>query len=185
MGYDVPKKQENEPEHHASSWSAPLVDAYATAPRPKQDAVCVVLDIPYVVPGEACEDMTEELYFYDLPAAGYANDATNEYEMRSFPTRIVPAGTDFVTSINGDSMEPNYPDHCYVFVEKKECIYNNRVGIFEIADGFVCKRARMNEAGKIIALVSDNPKYKDIKGPDLGQCRVIGEVLDCWEDETP
>lgn len=48
-----------------SSWSTPLVDAYATKPAQTQENVCKLLDIPHVIPEESTEDDNE--YHNDYP----------------------------------------------------------------------------------------------------------------------
>lgn len=166
-------------------WSPSLINAYASATRPKQEAVCTVLDIPHIVPGKApAQEEWEELPdFMEPPAAGYANDASPHYEMRRFPARVIPAGTDFSTYANGDSMEPTIGNHDHLFVKASKEIWNNHIGIFRLEDGFVCKRARIDVRGQIIALVSDNPKYPDITRSALRGVEIVGEVLGAWDGE--
>lgn len=188
MGYDVPKAPGDTDRSQFSlggaSWSAPLVEGYARAAKPKQEAACTVLDIPYVSPGEPPErEMIELPYFDEAPAAGSPTDAEGHFEMMAFPADEVPTGTSFVTHINGDSMEPTLPDHCYIFVRKTKELRNNQIGVFGLNSGFVCKRARIDVCGQVHALMSDNPKYSDITGDELLGFRPIGEVLGDYCEE--
>lgn len=79
---------------------------------------------------------------------------------------------DYLITVDGDSMEPDFPDGCTVAVKLQEKIEVGQIGVFVSCDGSYIKRRGEK------CLESINPKYPDIK-PDEGTvCRglVLGVV---------
>lgn len=145
-------------------WGRPILSAYSKAPRPKQEAVCTVLDIPFVdhdadyVPEEKSICIT----VFDYPAAaGVPLYATDDYENIDFPESKVPKGADFGIRIQGDSMQPTIKDGVIVFVRKQSDLQNGQIGIFMIGEEACCKRFYKEKSG--CRLESDNPKYEPIR----------------------
>lgn len=127
---------------------------------------------------------TVERVIYDDPAAaGSPNPAQSSHETLCFAKDDVPREAEFGIRIAGDSMEQAVPNGCIAWIEPKTELFNNQIGIFGLEDGFVCKRAKVNAQGKIIALESDNPQYADIEGEALWGMRIIGEVVGTYCEE--
>ena len=80
-----------------------------------------------------------------------------------------PRGTSFILRISGNSMEPEYYDGDYIYVQKKKNIYNGDIGIF-IYQGSVYMKEYTPDG-----LKSLNPAYPLIPGNEDIRC--IGKVL--------
>lgn len=111
--------------------------------------------------------------YYDFPVSA----GTGEYldyrtakiiELDTKP----PSGTDFVLRVSGDSMEPEFSDGDFVFVESGYNIDHGEIGIFSICGSVYMKKYDRK------GLVSLNPKYKTIPGSEDVRClgRVLGKV---------
>ncbi len=157
-------------------WSEPLVNAYAAAPRPRQEAVCTVLDIPHLVPYAQVEPTVTMTVFSYPAAAGVPLYATDDYEHLEFPQSQVPPGASFGIRIQGDSMLPTIRDGAIVFVRKQPDLQNGQIGIFMLGEDAVCKRFYRTKTG--CSLSSDNPAYGPIE-VDAGTegFYVAGKVL--------
>lgn len=161
-----------------SLWGEPLLNAYASAIRPTQEAACAVLGIPHVQsdPLFKPEVATCDMLVYTFPAAaGIPLSAEDDYERMEFPCSEIPTGADFGIRIRGDSMQPTIPDGTIVFVRKQPEMQNGQIGIFMIDDGALCKR--FYRRGEQIILQSDNPKYKDIEVGEHERLFIVGKVL--------
>lgn len=162
----------------STEWGDPILQAYASAIRPTQEAACAVLGIPHVQPDPFYkpEVATCDMLVYTFPAAaGIPLSAEDDYERVEFPCNEVPTGADFGIRIRGDSMQPTIPDGTIVFVRKQPEMQNGQIGIFMIDDGALCKRFYRRD-GRII-LQSDNPKYKDIEVGEYERLFIVGKVL--------
>lgn len=120
---------------------------------------------------------------YSSPAAaGAPLYAESDYEDVDYPAEIVPDGTSYALGIRGQSMEPEIPDGCTVFVEKTESIHNGDIIIaWIVGEGSVCKRVVM-DGDQIVRLESANREFSDISGDDLNGMRVYGKVLSYTTD---
>ena len=72
-----------------------------------------------------------------------------------------PAGTDYGIKLSGDSMEPEYPDGCTVWVKAGTDMESGDIGVFSIAGEAICKKIYWDENG--CRLESLNPKYAPIE----------------------
>ena len=87
----------------------------------------------------------------------------------------VPAGADFGAILSGDSMEPDYPDGCTVWVKSQPTLENGDIGVFIIDGEATCKKYHI-ENGQCY-LVSLNKKYKPIKINGESDIRIVGKVI--------
>lgn len=87
----------------------------------------------------------------------------------------VPAGADFGVILSGDSMEPDYPDGCTVWVKSQPTLENGDIGVFIIDGEATCKKYHI-ENGQCY-LVSLNKKYKPIKINGESDIRIVGKVI--------
>ena len=106
---------------------------------------------------------------YDFPVSagtGERPDATNAsiVEIEEEP----PHGTDYILRIAGNSMEPEYGDGDYVYVESTTTLNFGDVGIFAYEGSTYMKL--YTESG----LKSLNPNYALIQGEDI---HILGKVL--------
>lgn len=124
---------------------------------------------------------TTRMRIYDSPAAaGAPLWAESDYETRTYAADDVPEGAAYGVRIAGQSMEPDIPDGCIVWVERTEAIKDGDIVIAWVdGEGTVCKRAVCSASGRIIRLESINPAYAGINGRDLVGLRIYGKVVGC------
>lgn len=116
--------------------------------------------------------------YSDPAAAGSPIYAESEFEYMDVDIDILPDKAEFGVRISGDSMQPTIKDNSIVWVQKATSVNDGEIGIFMLDGGnAVCKRAKLNNSGKLYALISDNPVYKPIKGAVLNGVRIVGKVL--------
>jgi len=139
-----------------------LIEQFSEIPKYQKNPVIPMRSIPV----------------FDSPAAaGSPLYAESEFEYIDFPVTEIPEGTDFGVRISGQSMQPTIEDGSIVWVEKTVELRNGEVGVFMLNDSAVCKRLKLNDLGRVIALVSDNPEYDSIHGSDLEGFRIVGRVI--------
>lgn len=80
------------------------------------------------------------------------------------------------TLINGDSMEPKFPDKSIVIIDKDDIdISNNDVMAFIVNDESLVKRVILK--GDNLILTSDNPAYSPIYISKYDEINVIGKII--------
>lgn len=122
--------------------------------------------------------LTRSIPVFDSPAAaGTPLYAESSYEYMDFPISEIPKGTDFGVRISGESMQPTIKNGSIVFVKKTVELRNGEIGVFMLGDSAVCKRLKLDDQERVVALESDNAEYGSIKGHDLDGFRVVGRVL--------
>jgi SOS-response transcriptional repressor LexA len=169
---------ENNGNNSSREWGEPILNAYASAIRPTQEAACAVLGISHVEPSVQYppSEPTCDILVYRFPAAaGIPLMAEDDYERLEFPESAVPSGADFGIRIRGDSMQPTIDDETIVFVRRQPDLQSGQIGIFMIDDEAVCKR--LHKKGNTVSLKSDNPAYKDIVIQPYQRFYVVGKVL--------
>lgn len=114
--------------------------------------------------------------------SGYLSAGTGEYltedvsEDIRIPKSIVPdAEYDLVLQVNGDSMEPMFEDHEYIFVKKTTEIRSGQIGVFIIDGESYLKKAYIED--NHLRLVSLNTKYDDLIFDDVNDITVVGTVV--------
>ena len=132
-----------------------------------KEAVDNILDIEW----RRCEDDSQLLNdtdpeeepkiipLYLFPAAaGYASPVFNEdyenYELKPED----PQGATFAVRLQGDSMEPDFPDGSIVFCNKDPLI-DGDIGVFNVDSGSVCKQ--YHKEGGVVYLFSLNRARQD------------------------
>lgn len=88
-----------------------------------------------------------------------------------------PAGTSFLVTVNGDSMEPDYQDGDSLFIHAQETLRHGEVGLFAINGDLFIKEYTPD------GLLSYNPKY-GLRMPEPDDTvRIFGRVLGiCTKD---
>ena len=87
----------------------------------------------------------------------------------------VPKNANFGIILAGDSMEPDYPDGCTVWVRSQPDLENGDIGIFTINGEAVCKK--LYREGGACRLISLNPKYAPIEPTEDMDMRTYGKVI--------
>ena len=78
---------------------------------------------------------------------------------------------DLIFRVNGDSMEPKYPNHCYVLVKRDDAPRYGEVGIFQVDNALFIKEYRKE------GLYSLNPKWPLMHKESYGSIRFVGRVI--------
>lgn len=114
--------------------------------------------------------------------SGYLSAGTGEYlsddinEDIRIPKSIVPDEEyDLVLQVNGDSMQPMFENHEYVFVKKTTEIRSGQIGVFIIDNESYLKKAYIEDSH--LRLVSLNTKYEDLLFDDVNDITVVGTVV--------
>ena len=115
-----------------------------------------------------------ELPLVCRPLAAGVGDPT-EFEEVTEPFFLYEGNprADCVFRVNGDSMEPTYPDGCYVLVETKgPALRFGEIGAFSTGNELYIKRYEQD------GLHSLNPAYGVIRFEEEDACYLIGRVLE-------
>lgn len=122
------------------------------------------------------EETSEYIYFEDRVSAGVGNYILDEQKATiELPTRVVPRRTDFVLSVDGDSMENEIFDGDYIFIQQTFDINENEIGVFILNNDTFVKQL-VNQKGRII-LHSLNSKYADILIEESDTFIPVGKYL--------
>ena len=120
-----------------------------------------------------------EFKVYDQPAAaGLGNyiDAP-DFAVEQYPAPLAPEGAEFGVRISGDSMEPDIPNGCTVFVRPTPAVDSGDVGIFVLDGQAYCKKLIADHKARRTVLRSINKTYPDIVVEDESRLRTLGKVL--------
>lgn len=109
------------------------------------------------------------------PIDGDAQDA------EAHRTRVnvddIPASADEIVTVEGDSMEPDYPKYSQIFVRWQDTIDDGDLAVVRVADeGVTFKQVSRDYQQKKIVLHSLNDKYPD-RYLDPEDISIIGVVL--------
>ena len=120
-----------------------------------------------------------EFKVYDEPAAAGLGNYIDlpSYTMEQYPAALAPEGAEFGVRISGDSMEPDIPNGCTVFVRPTPAVDPGEIGIFVLDGQAYCKKLIADREARQTKLRSLNPKYPDIVVRDETQMRTLGRVL--------
>lgn len=120
--------------------------------------------------------------YIEVTMSGYLSAGTGEYlsediqEQVRIPKSIVPSDDyDLVLQVNGDSMQPMFEDHEYIFVKKTTEIRSGQIGVFIIDGESYLKKAYIED--NHLRLVSLNSKYEDLMLDDVNDITVVGTVV--------
>ena len=112
-------------------------------------------------------------YYDDAVSAG-----TGQYigtSQRETITLPVEFDADYVVPVYGDSMEPEYHDGDYIFIESTVNLNDGEVGVFELYGDTYVKQLILEDDHAY--LHSLNKKYKDMKVDADSDFRVLGRVV--------
>ena len=142
-------------------------------------AVRAVLDVEKArMDQEADRPGCIKLRHYTSPAA--AGDpllADSDYTYIGYALDSLNGRADYTVDLQGDSMEPDYPDGCTVYVQRPDDIEDGDVVIAWLrGEGAVCKRAIVR-GGKVLKLESINRACADYSGAALEDMKIQGKVI--------
>ena len=143
-----------------------------------KDAVSAVLDAEYRRVAKPKKARLLKVDFFNYPASAGTGNFLEDQTPEELWVKECPEAeqADYVISISGDSMEPNYHDGDKVFVEKCDAIEIGEVGIFVVnGDAYI------KELGNK-CLISHNPAYKPIKLGSSDSVYCCGRVLGVVEE---
>nr|DAY24785.1 MAG TPA: Repressor protein CI [Caudoviricetes sp.] len=118
--------------------------------------------------------------YYDQPVSAGTGQYLNEVQIETIQLPV-KVDADFVCSIYGDSMEPDYKSGDYVFVKLTVELPSGTVGVFDY-EGEAYIKQLIIEKDKAY-LRSFNKKYKDIPIDSNSDFRIIGKVVDVYREE--
>ena len=125
---------------------------------------------------ESKKQLTYSRIYYDFPvSAGTGEFLDNRTAVIAELSCKPPRGTDYILRISGNSMEPQYSDGDYVYVNSRETIDFGEIGIF-VAEGSVYMKEYTPDG-----LRSLNPDYKIIRFYDDVRC--LGKVIGILQGE--
>ena len=114
---------------------------------------------------------------YNYPVGAGINtppDKDDDYSNIKISDEYIPHNANSLVSVSGDSMEPDYPDGCWVWVNMKyPCDRNEYMGKAVIANNHGELLLKIAEKD---GLHSINESYSIIT--DVEDCRIIGIVID-------
>ena len=107
-----------------------------------------------------------------IGAAGFEANCTLRY-VHDIPEL---RDTDILFRVNGDSMEPEYPNGCTVMVRKDANLAFGDVGVFDVDGVLYIKEFQQD------GLHSLNPAYQPMLSQRYGEIRCIGRVLGIMDE---
>ena len=131
-----------------------------------------------VLPYTEEDDFINIPYFEDRAAAGsgYMLGEGN-YEMMKVARSRKSERADFIVTVSGSSMEPEYFDGDNVLVHSQPDVYVGEIGIFVVnGDGYIKQKGKNR-------LISINKKYKDVYVNEYDNIYCAGKVVGKLEDD--
>lgn len=118
-------------------------------------------------------------YAEDAVAAGVGADGF-EANCRQCYVHDTPQlrEADILFHVNGDSMEPTYPDGCTVMVQKSNDVDTGDIGIFSVDGTLFIKECQPD------GLHSINPKYPPMLSKKFGEIRIIMFITHIFESKN-
>ena len=114
-------------------------------------------------------------YYDDAVSAG-----TGQYigtSQRETITLPVEFDADYVVPVYGDSMEPEYHDGDYIFVESTVNVSDGEVGVFEYYGATYVKQLILEDDHAYLHSFNQNGDYEDMKVDADSDFRVLGRVI--------
>lgn len=126
---------------------------------------------------EIADYQTEKEYPYydDAVSAG-----TGQYigtSQRETITLPVDFDADYVVPVNGDSMEPEYYDGDYIFIESTVNLNDGEIGVFEYYGATYVKQLVLEDDHAFLHSLNQNGEYEDMKVDADSDFRVLGRVV--------
>ena len=118
------------------------------------------------------KDYTYDYYDNAVSAGTGQYIGTSQRETITLPVEF---DADYVVPVYGDSMEPEYHDGDYIFIESTVNLNDGEIGVFELYGETYVKQLILEDDHAY--LHSLNKKYKDMKVDADSDFRVLGRVV--------
>ena len=118
------------------------------------------------------KDYTYDYYDNAVSAGTGQYIGTSQRETITLPGEF---DADYVVPVYGDSMEPEYHDGDYIFIESTVNLNDGEIGVFELYGDTYVKQLILEDDHAY--LHSLNKKYKDMKVDADSDFRVLGRVV--------
>ena len=118
------------------------------------------------------KDYTYDYYDNAVSAGTGQYIGTSQRETITLPVEF---DADYVVPVYGDSMEPEYHDGDYIFIESTVNLNDGEIGVFELYGDTYVKQLILEDDHAY--LHSLNKKYKDMKVDADSDFRVLGRVV--------
>lgn len=165
-------------EDNSSSTKTILDNIFNRLEEPRQDKVVAYakseLDEQNKVTEIADYQIEKEYPYYDDAVSA----GTGQYigtSQRETITLPVEFDADYVVPVYGDSMEPEYHDGDYIFIESTVNLNDGEIGVFELYGDTYVKQLILEDDHAY--LHSLNKKYKDMKVDADSDFRILGRVV--------
>lgn len=117
-------------------------------------------------------------YYDDAVSAGTGQYiGTSQRDAVSLPVDI---DADYVVPVSGDSMEPEYHDGDYIFIESTINVSDGEIGVFEYYGDTYVKQLILEDDHAYLHSLND--KYKDMLVDADSDFRVLGKVVGRYAD---
>ena len=123
------------------------------------------------------KDYTYDYYDNAVSAGTGQYIGTSQRETITLPVEF---DADYVVPVYGDSMEPEYHDGDYIFIESTVNLNDGEIGVFELYGDTYVKQVILEDDHAY--LHSLNKKYKDMKVDADSDFRVLGRVVGRYSD---
>lgn len=159
---------------------APILSVYNKLHEPRQKKVLTFAQDQL----DEQEGRVEEkiLSYYTLICNGAVSAGTGEWledevkeEITISADKVPSSPYDLVLRVNGDSMEPLFQNHEYIFVRKTMEIRNGQIGVFIVDNEAYLKKAYIEKDH--LRLVSLNKAYDDLVFDDKNEIKAVGVVV--------
>lgn len=121
------------------------------------------------------EEQKQTVEVYGQTAAGDPIEYGDTY-IEEKEVSYIPNGAEVALIINGDSMEPDFPNGSIVFYKKQPQVENGQIAIVEVDGGVTCKRIKFDYENEKVILQSLNEVYEDQVFED-DDVKVLGLVV--------
>lgn len=118
------------------------------------------------------KDYTYDYYDNAVSAGTGQYIGTSQRETITLPVEF---DADYVVPVYGDSMEPEYHDGDYIFIESTVNLNDGEIGVFELYGDTYVKQLILEDDHAY--LHSLNKKYKDMKVDADSDFRILGRVV--------
>lgn len=175
---DLMEKDLSETTQTKSSTKTIIDNIFNKLEKPRQDKV-----VSYAKSELDEQNKVVEIYDYQIEKEyPYYDNAvsagTGQYigtSQRETITLPVEFDADYVVPVYGDSMEPEYHDGDYIFIESTVNLNDGEIGVFELYGETYVKQLILEDDHAY--LHSLNKKYKDMKVDADSDFRVLGRVV--------
>lgn len=173
MGYNVPMIDESLIKSEPSTKTI-LDNIFGKLEKPRQEKVVSYAKSELDEQNKVVEikDYTYDYYDNAVSAGTGQFIGTTQREQVTLPVEF---DADYVVPVNGDSMEPEYHDGDYIFIESTVNVNDGEVGVFELNGDTYVKQLILEDDHAY--LHSFNGRYKDMLVDADSDFRVLGRVV--------